>query len=419
MKRIWLILSVLFTVFDTVLYAENTVFRTQPMVSEIKTLQVIVDGDFMKLPVIDMEQMSELEISFDYLADEQPWLTYSIVHCNADWQMDDLSEMDYVEGFFPKRIEDVRPSFNTFISYYHYSVRIPDEDVKLTASGNYAVLIHPDDDDEEIVAVATFSVSEKLAFVKGAVSVNTDIDYKQSHQQMSFQVSWSNNNLPYLDAASELEVVIRQNRRDETRRSAGVPSRMESGHAVYENNRNLIFDAGNNYRRFEFTDERYATIGVDNIRYEAPYYCVSLRQDKPRNASNFLFDKDQNGRYLIRALRVTDKNIEAEYFKARFTLKAPAMFDRKDIYISGDFTSGQYLDEFRMQHDDETGLYWKDVVLKQGAYNYMYVVDGDPSAIEGNFYEAENEYDLYVYYRPNGARYDRLLGVSILASDNK
>jgi hypothetical protein len=30
---------------------------------------------------------------------------------------------------------------------------------------------------------------------------------------------------------------------------------------------------------------------------------------------------------------------------------------------------------------------------------------------EGSFWESRNKYDIYVYYRPFGARYDRLVGV--------
>ncbi|MDR1783415.1 MAG: DUF5103 domain-containing protein, partial [Dysgonamonadaceae bacterium] len=31
---------------------------------------------------------------------------------------------------------------------------------------------------------------------------------------------------------------------------------------------------------------------------------------------------------------------------------------------------------------------------------------------EGNYYQTENEYRIWVYYRPLGARYDRLLGTT-------
>lgn len=65
-----------------------------------------------------------------------------------------------------------------------------------------------------------------------------------------------------------------------------------------------------------------------------------------------------------------------------------------------------------MNYDEAENIFWKDVILKQGAYNYQYVVEGSNSIIEGNYYETDNEYDVYIYYHPNGARYDRLLGVA-------
>jgi len=56
------------------------------------------------------------------------------------------------------------------------------------------------------------------------------------------------------------------------------------------------------------------------------------------------------------------------------------------------------------------------MLLKQGFYNYKYVVvnkDGtvDENAISGNFYQTENNYKVIVYYRDLGARYDRIIGL--------
>jgi len=56
------------------------------------------------------------------------------------------------------------------------------------------------------------------------------------------------------------------------------------------------------------------------------------------------------------------------------------------------------------------------IKLKQGFYNYKYiVVDSDnqiiQGEIDGNFDETENEYNVIVYYRNFGERYDRVIGV--------
>jgi hypothetical protein len=64
------------------------------------------------------------------------------------------------------------------------------------------------------------------------------------------------------------------------------------------------------------------------------------------------------------------------------------------------------------------------MLLKQGFYNYKYVVvDGDTGlidegAISGNFYETENNYKVLVYYRDLGARFDRIIGLGEANSVN-
>ena len=122
--------------------------------AQVKTVQVVADSNFLNLPVIDMEGNVSLDISFDVLADEQPWLDYTIVHCNARWEPDDLSEMDFLDySHLPLHVENVTPSFNTFLQYYHYAVEFPNEEVRPTVSGNYAILFHWQDEPDSIVAV--------------------------------------------------------------------------------------------------------------------------------------------------------------------------------------------------------------------------------------------------------------------------
>ena len=59
--------------------------------------------------------------------------------------------------------------------------------------------------------------------------------------------------------------------------------------------------------------------------------------------------------------------------------------------------------------------YEKDIKLKQGFYNYKYVLvnaqgELEEGVISGDYYETENNYKVLVYYRDLGARYDRIVG---------
>lgn len=399
---------------------------THPLADDVKTLRVITDGDFQRLPVIDNTNNSSLEISFDILSDEQLFLQYQVIHCDADWRQDDLSELDYIDGFQPSRVENVTPSFNTYVNYWHYSLSFPNAEVGLLISGNYAVIFHIEGDPDSVVAMACFSVSEQMAFVGGEVSGITDIDYRQEHQQLTLQCSWSPSRMPYLNPASDLRLVVTQNHRPDTRRVIASPSRMEAGKAYYEHNPSLIYEAGNTFRRFEFTDRHYAALGIEQVRFIDPYYEVQIPLQRSRQGGFYLYDRDQHGRYVLNALRVDDVNIEGEYFWANFEL-AGAMPPRNgaSVYLSGDFTYGELLEPYQMQYDPAQEVFRGRVLLKQGHYNYQFLcgeewtpADAQPSRTptlgpcEGNYYESHNEYDVYVYYRAPGERYDRLLGVA-------
>jgi hypothetical protein len=57
------------------------------------------------------------------------------------------------------------------------------------------------------------------------------------------------------------------------------------------------------------------------------------------------------------------------------------------------------------------------LLLKQGYYNYQYALLNSSAKeninfIEGNHYQTRNDYYIYVYYKPVGARYDQLVGYS-------
>ena len=64
-------------------------------------------------------------------------------------------------------------------------------------------------------------------------------------------------------------------------------------------------------------------------------------------------------------------------------------------------------------------------LLKQGGYNYTYafVPKGSDKAtlqnVEGSHWETENEYQVFVYYRGFGERYDHLLCVTVISSNRK
>ncbi len=126
---------------------------------------------------------------------------------------------------------------------------------------------------------------------------------------------------------------------------------------------------------------------------------------------------------MITALDAQDVSIEADYTMMHFALQYPELTDGGAVYVYGNFNNFALEPENQLKFNPETGLYKSAFRLKQGFYNYKYVVTGpngtlNEGAISGNFYQTENNYKVLVYYRDLGARYDRLIGLGEASSVN-
>ena len=69
----------------------------------------------------------------------------------------------------------------------------------------------------------------------------------------------------------------------------------------------------------------------------------------------------------------------------------------------------------KMIYDAYDKVFKCSMLLKQGFYNYKYVViennnQLNEGAVSGNFYQTENNYKVIAYYRDLGKRYDRIIG---------
>ena len=379
-------------------------------VETLKTLQVKLNGEWGEPPVLLLGGENFLEVSFDDLQHTYVRYTYSIVHCNADWTPSDLIVSEYMDGFNDQRIDDYEQSMNTRMEYNHYYFTIPNDEVSLKLSGNYRIDIF-EDGREEPVAQACFCVFEPRVSINISASGNTDIDTWQSHQQVDFKVNYQNYNVQ--NPIEDLKAVVLQNRRWDNHVENIRPTYLRSNELVFTHNRQLIFEAGNEYRRFEILDEYVPTMHVYSMSYHDPYYHATLFEDKKRAA--YLFDKDQNGRYWIRNGDNVDNDTESDYFYTHFRLVTPPVAGG-DIYLNGDLTNGHFREENKMEYNLIDHCYEIAKPLKQGSYNYQYLfvpegeTKGTPIPCEGSFHQTENEYWIYIYHRPFGERYDKLVG---------
>ena len=391
----------------------------------IHTLQTTVNDDWLHDDVITLGTDDWVTISFDHFTHDYHRFVYKIVHCNADWTPSDLFEVDYMDGFNNQPIEDYENSLNTTMLYTHYRLNLPNDDIQFKVSGNYRVEIFLDENDDENeensefriqnsgltpVATACFRVVEPRMGLNVSVTTNTDIDTNLSHQQVAFTLNYTPGEV--MDPATEIKPYVYQNNRTDNMVSLVKPIYVSPGRLEYRHNRALIFPAGNEYRRFEVINMHYATQGVDEISYFAPYYHATLLPDAPRR--NYSYDEDHDGRYFIRYNMALDTDTEEDYLFVHFTLNMPRRTGG-NFYLTGEFTYNDFDPTCQATYNDDAQAYEATLLLKQGAYDFMYLwvpegsTAGQTGPAEGNFYEAENEYQVYIYHRPFGGRYDRLV----------
>ena len=380
----------------------------------VRSLTLTVDGDPTLPPYLLLDSRHTLMIEWDEMSHDYKRYIYHIDHCDWDWQpTDGIFESDFLEGLNDQLVEDFDKSFNTTQIYTHYRLSFPSAQARLRLSGNYRVCIYEEDADPEEdgpVLEARFCIFEKAASLGVQVSSNTDIDFNCDHQQMTLSVGYGS--LSVVDPLRELRVVVMQNRRWDCRITDLVPDVRRPSGIEFTHNRQLIFPAGNEYHRFEILDVHRTATGVESLDWFEPYYHATLWADAP--ASNYDDIEDQNGVYVLRSADDCDDDFTAEYVVVHFFLCTPRL-PGGDVYVSGLWAGQTFHPDCRMTYDEQRRQYHADILLKQGYYSYEYVQqDGLTTRTMGSFFETENEYEVLLYYRGQGARYDRLAALSLV-----
>ena len=387
--------------------------NTTTFCSTIHTPQINVADAWGTLPILMLNGGQQVEISFDDLDQEPQRYYYRIEHCDAHFRpTEGLFESAYLQATDAAQLlEDYEPSRNTTVNYYHYKFRLPNTDMRMLISGNYRVTIERDDDERTPILETYLMVLDPKTSVKASITTNTDIDWNGQHQQLTIEVEHANLNLH--NPQQQLPCVVVKNR--DWKHAVWLPQPTYStGTSVkWMHSKELIFKAGNEWRKFENLSTSIASLHTDFIAWnaESNFYEAHLYTDEPRK--NYLFDKDHNGSFYIRNVDGYDNNTESEYINVRFTLSTQQLLD-SNIYVDGAWATNSNREVYRMAYNPEINAYEANILLKQGYYNYIY--NSDNANIEGDFYETENEYTILVYATQPDKRYTQLVGMGRINS---
>ena len=375
---------------------------------QIKSLQAVVNQDFMSPPVLRMGTDDVLHIAFDELSHDYHRYTYILERCEADWTAaQDIFESDWLAGFNAIVIDDHEPSINTIIPYTHYQLQIPNDQCRLKMSGNYRLYI-VDDEQQEQLACVEFMVTEQNMSLFMEASTNTDVDLNTSHQQLDITLNYGN--LVVTNPQEQIRMVVRQNDRDDNCRRDVPPTFIHNNGLRWQHCRPLIFEAGNEYRKYEVLNPSHPTMGIDYIHWDGEQYQVYPFISEPR--PHYIYDEDSDGAFYIRNSDNVENDLASEYVWVNYRLKSPTL-SSGHIVIQGQWTT-EAPETYKMTYDAATQLYTASILQKQGYYSYQYLwqdQDGQQQFLpsEGSFYQTENRYQAYIYYKGTEDRTWRLV----------
>ena len=361
-----------------------------------------------------MEEGSPLVLSFDEISDQPKNYYYSIILCNGNWTESRLSPSEYSSGLFSYPVSNYQASFNTEVHYVHYEIELPGNDLLLTLSGNYLIKVFENSDSDNPVLIKRFVLADKKIEIIAETKIPTLPEYRATSHQLNFSILHTD--FPISNPYNEISVVITKNFDWNTSLSSLKPLFIKNGILDYNYDKENVFIAGNEFRSFNINSRKYPSPQVVSFDDDNTSYTANLAKDKPRN--NYFFKEDINGLFVIenKDLRNPDNSLEADYFRVKFSLQANIVPADGDIFIYGALTNYSFTEENRLNYNEAENIYEASLFLKQGYYDYQYVLipknknSFDESEIEGSFFETENNFFIFVYYRGFGMRYDKLIG---------
>jgi len=392
------------------------VFEDKVYNAKIKTVNLYVNSgkrnSRLEPAVINIRSPHHLLLEFDELYEDARYFQAKIFHCNWDWTPSELKPIEYLPTYNEYEVFEYEYSFNTKIPYTHYIFQVP----PVLIPGNYLLVLYSKDNEEDLVLSRRFMVFDQQIAIAHSVEKSAGIQQIRTHQQIDFIINYRG--LEIFNPEFDIKVVIRQNQSWVTSISNLKPSEireidktLEFRHFNLENN----FYGGNEFRFFELNSVRAPGRNVDRVFIQDDKIDAFLFQDKARGSEFYSIWDDLNGGYVIINIDGRDPAIESEYASTHFFLKSAEKIP-SDIYIFGKLSDYKLLPDYKMKYDPALGGYFGNLLLKQGWYDYIYYTPDMMYAIEGSHFETRNEYEIFVYYKPQGRITEFLAGYSYFSN---
>jgi hypothetical protein len=367
----------------------------------------------MTAPVVSLNGPVPLELHFDDIAFETDRYLAKIIHCDADWTQSGLKDPDYLKQYNEYNVNNYEYGINTRIPYIHYTFRIP----AVTRTGNYILKVYRGRNASDVIFTKRFMVYQNQVGIGAEIvppSLNKD---RRVSQQINLNIGYGKREL--FDPLTNTKVVIRQNQRWDNAISGlrFTNIREDIKQLQYQ-----LFDGSNTFfagNEFRFVDLRFVRTrgrNISRVSMEEDVVFAEAGIDQSRKGQAYLEYLDLNGQFGIFNMERQNHLLESEYVLLSFNLKSPEL--PTPPYILGALTNWGKSSDAMMVYDKEKGIYNASLFLKQGWYDFQYGVQSatgwDMEPFEDTYFQTENEYEVFFYYREMGSRYDELIGYTVI-----
>jgi hypothetical protein len=387
----------------------------------IATVRLHLSGDQLSLPVYNLNGNDQLELHFDDLEGGVKNYYYTFLLCDYDWKPANISSFDYLRGFSQQRISTYRFSSIALTRYTHYQAILPDRNMIPTRSGNYMLKVFLDGDTSKLVCTKRLLVVASKSIISGQVAQPFAPQLYRTHQKLIYAVNIAGVNS--FSPAQQIKIVLLQNNRWDNAQRNIPPSFVRGNILEYNTEGNSTFFGGKEWRWADLRSFRLQSDRVKKADYGKTATQLYMVTDEDLNGQRYVYYNDLNGMFSVETFESINPFWQSDYGTVHFSFAPPGgqAYPGKTLYLTGQLVNYRQDAKSKMQYNPETGLYEGQLFLKQGFYNYGYLlVDSTDAtqtkAMEGNYFETENVYTVLVYFRAFTDRADQLIGIGRIAS---
>lgn len=388
----------------------------------IRSVKLHVYGDQLAYPIIRLNSGDRLELHFDDLDADVKYYSYTFILCNADWTQAQLSQFDYMKGFSNVRINTYRNSSIALTRYTHYMAEVPDRNTAPTRSGNYLLKVFTNGDTSQVAFTKRFLVVDNRISAGATIVQPFNTTYFRTHQKVQFQVNVQN--IKPTNIFQQIKVVLLQNNRWDNAIFNMQPTFIRQNILEYNTENEGLFQGHKEWRWVNLSSFRLQTDRIEKGDYTNKGQTLYVKPEGERNGLRYMYYRDANGMYQLGNMEQNNPYWQGDYATTWFQFSPPNQqpYPDKEVYLFGELTNYEITVANRMQFNEQTGMYENKQFLKQGLYDYIYLLRDkktgklDASVTEGDWWETENNYTILVYYRPLGGRADELVSITQINS---